>query len=285
MTNHGAVQAQRLGIYLDSLGIRLGHVFSSNLRRAYLTAEKLLECQKSHLARTVQLQCLQECNFGPLEGTNFDRKHTTKTSSYRLHSASHSHSCHVESKSSMQARASFFIDKYIRPILIFHNDSESYAIAVVSHGIFLSHLWIQLHTRFQAGRKFISPRVLNASNCFDLDYTGTWSNTGYLELDITKDHPLSDNSAKQLNELNFATSESSQCTVGPAVGSSDTKDSTLNTSTLGSSVSYPLDLYIMIQAINSQEHLKNLRKGRGGIGNIAFNPSQKKISSYFTQLG
>lgn len=78
----------------------------------------------------------------------------------------------------MAARADCFIDRYLAPSVVdtYSRHEKNLAIAVVSHGIFLSVLSTRLLARF--GKTNISSAA---------DFSGTklrWSNTGYILLDL-----------------------------------------------------------------------------------------------------
>lgn len=90
-----------------------------------------------------------------------------------------------ESDESMAARADRFIDGYLVPAVMdaycSHKNTRNLAIAVVSHGIFLSVLWTRLLARFQ------KTNVSSAA-----DFSGQrlhWSNTGYILLNLAPGVP------------------------------------------------------------------------------------------------
>lgn len=88
-----------------------------------------------------------------------------------------------ESDGSMTARADLFIDNYLVPAVMDTccRRERNSAIAVVSHGIFLSVLSTRLLARF---------RKTNVSSA--ADFSGKklhWSNTGYILLDFVPGVP------------------------------------------------------------------------------------------------
>lgn len=88
-----------------------------------------------------------------------------------------------ESDGSMAARADHFINKYLVPAVMDTccRHERNLAIAVVSHGIFLSVLSTRLLARF---------RKTNVSSA--ADFSGKkprWSNTGYISFDLAPGVP------------------------------------------------------------------------------------------------
>lgn len=121
-----------------------------------------------------QLPELQEVDFGSREGTPYRPSH----------SAALPHPPHGpnwrsrESDRSMAARADCFIDRYLAPSITdtYSQHEKNLAIAVVSHGIFLS----VLSTRFLA--RFGKTNISSAAD-FSREKL-RWSNTGYILLDL-----------------------------------------------------------------------------------------------------
>lgn len=90
----------------------------------------------------------------------------------------------VESKVAMDARMDEFIAGYLLP-LIRERAGEKEVVALVSHGIILSHLWRCLLKLFGKGTVTLAPGLsVGNGGVTPLEYLGGWSNTGYLELDI-----------------------------------------------------------------------------------------------------
>ncbi|KAL8661539.1 MAG: hypothetical protein Q9202_005484 [Teloschistes flavicans] len=196
LTVQGVLQAERLGQHLAASGNRYTNVFTSDLQRAVKTAEALLAAQpkgSNSLASTVELEPnLREQDFGFYEGKPFyARQHGSKKSGKDGHRSEHEEDPDfqdVESKESMAARTTSFIDRYLKPLLLEESAERQRAVAIVSHGILLSHLWRSILGMFGTNKSAVTlaPGVsIGNGGVTPLEYLGGWSNTGYLELDIT----------------------------------------------------------------------------------------------------
>lgn len=200
---------------------------------------------------------LREQDFGSCEGKSFSaRQRATGVESKEDYISQHRQDPEfkdVESKESMDARMDSFVMEHLVPLLTIEGSKAEVIFAIISHGIILNHLW-------KSFRKLV-PRANVAS--FPgmevrggLEYLGGWSNTGYLELDIQRvstDSPLDLTGNIQ--------------TMPP----SPDKDKPLPL----------LPLRMFVKAVNSTDHLKNLKRTRGGVGSAKFDDGQKKIDSFF----
>ncbi|KAL9576858.1 MAG: hypothetical protein Q9212_006761 [Teloschistes hypoglaucus] len=196
LTVQGVLQAERLGQHLAALRIRYTHVFASDLQRAVKTAEALLAAQpqgSDSQAVTVQRKPgLREQDFGFYEGKPFyARQYGSKKSGKDNHRSEHREDPDfkdVESKESMAARTTSFIDEYLKPLLIAESAEQQRAVAIVSHGNLLSHLWRSILGMFGTNRTTVALAAgvsIGNGGVTPLEYLGGWSNTGYLELDMT----------------------------------------------------------------------------------------------------
>ncbi|KAK1459797.1 phosphoglycerate mutase [Colletotrichum melonis] len=259
LTNHGVLQAKRLGEHLATrtaaASAPITHVFSSNLQRAHRTAmlaahtgdadtQASSSTDAGSIPSTVgvaplQLAELREKHFGTGEGQRFGAR-----SSGERHEGAEDHD-------SMRVRAERFVDEYLAPLFACvegerdeeqegaSNGTES--IIIVAHGIILGVL----------------ARVLLAAGNFGSLATGTsdqqqhfsWSNTGYLLFHI-KSMPAVD--AKESAGLRSGTQEPR----------------------------WP-HLKLEIVEVNCTEHLRGLKKTRGGIGSAKFDEKQKTLSAFF----
>ncbi|KAL8869956.1 MAG: hypothetical protein Q9174_003885 [Haloplaca sp. 1 TL-2023] len=195
LTVQGVLQAERLGQHLASLGNRFTDVFASDLQRAVKTAEALRAAQikddSEPKAAVQQVQELREQDFGFYEGKPFyaRQRDSTKTGkdSHRSEHTDDPDFQDVETKESMTARTDAFISKHLLPKLKVDGSDDQSVIAIVSHGIILSHLWRSLLGLFhrQTLQLTLGPNAsLDGGGVINLEYLGGWSNTGYLELDI-----------------------------------------------------------------------------------------------------
>ena len=269
LTNHGILQAERLGIYFAKGGLRFTHLFSSDLQRAYKTAEAIRSAQlereqQSGISklRVKQLKVLREQDFGFYEGKEFYARPSGSSKSGKdSHRAEHSNDPgfqDVESKESMAKRADIFVHEHLLPLIC---QSEEVNVAVVSHGIILNHLWRSVLKLFAQRTITIAPGVAVSSmgTSTPLEYLGGWSNTGYLELDI---QPV-------ITQADHAVSES------------DPQDDPGATRSASPDTFSPMpELRMMIKAVNSKEHLAGLKRTRG-VSSGKHDEAQKKIDGFF----
>lgn len=152
----------------------------------------------------------------------------------------------VESKEAMALRADAFLDEHLLPLM-----DENNVIAVVSHGIMLSSLWRRFLRRLTAKSVTIHPDVIAMHGQLDLERPGGWSNTGYMELEM------------------------SLVALSPKAGpSNDVSESP--------SSSHPFAAWTTtIRAVNHKAHLNNLKRTRGGVGSSRHDEKQKSIVSFF----
>lgn len=246
LTNHGVLQAERLGQYLTKRGLRFTHLFSSDLQRAHKTADALSAAQTNKPDKKLpvkQVKLLREQNFGFYEGKPFyARPSGSNKSGKEEHRAQHNQEPgfqDVEPKESLMSRADMFTHEYLLPLICKDSGSREYTVAVVSHGIILNYLWRSILKLFAQRTVALAPglSVGAAGTSTPLEYLGGWSNTGYLELDI---QPVMSSKA-------------------PAVR-----------------------LRMIIKAVNGKEHLQGLKRTRG-VGSGKHDEGQKKIESFFNK--
>ena len=282
--------------------MRIGHIFSSDLQRAFKTAEAIREAQSPAAPRITRLESLREQDFGFFEGKQFfERPREGNKSGKEAHLEMHRNEpgfVDVESKESMRIRVESFIDDHLMDCLA---SEEHQAVAVVAHGIILSSLWRAFLKRFHPADVAITPAVQTADRSFSLEYLGGWSNTGYLELEIKPKMATSD--ASSLHSRTPSTAAGSQApalqpqaprspsntfsqTSLPSKGlllARDPEISSHNAMTPveeSASLTY-LNMTLVLRAVNSKEHLKGLKKTRGGIGSLKHDSSQKTMDSFF----
>ncbi len=259
MTNHGAIQAERLGGRFAAQGIAFTKIFSSDLQRAFKTAEAIRRAQVAKSIevptsiQTTQSPLLREQDFGSYEGKPVSsRIHRTKgVGSDVGHARTQEPSTFqdVESKEAMAARTDEFLDKHLLPLITGEDPAEEIVVAVVSHGILLNVLWRSLLRRFASRSVSIAPGIGPAGQVVSLEYLGGWSNTGYLKLEISKkdDHEVS-----------------SSVDVGKESFAADNLHA----------------WQLQIKAINERGHLLDLKRTRG-VGSSRLDDEQQKIDSFF----
>ena len=83
----------------------------------------------------------------------------------------------------MDAKMDSFVIKHLVLLLPIGTSKVKAISAIVSHGIILSHLWKSCRKLFlRANIALASGIKLRGA----LEHLGSWSNTGYLELDILR---------------------------------------------------------------------------------------------------
>lgn len=260
------MQADRLGEHFARSGIRFTHIFSSDLQRAYKTAEAVRLAQGRFKEgdqddppqlEVSRLVVLREQDFGSCEGKSFSaRQRATGVESKQDYISQHRQDPgfkDVESKESMDARMDSFVMEHLVPLLSVDISKAEAIFAIVSHGIIVNYLWKSCRKLFSRANVALAPGIEVKGG---LEYLGGWSNTGYLELDIQRvatEAPL-DHSGN----------------IQPTPPSPN-KDTTLPS----------LPLRMIVKAVNKTDHLKSLKRTRGGVGSATFDEGQKKIESFF----
>jgi len=278
LTNHGVLQANRLATHLATTDVKISHIFSSDLQRAFKTAEAIRVAQSHAPMETTKLEVLREQDFGFYEGKSFiERPKEGNQSGKAAHQEVHRNDPgfkDVESKESMKARSDTFIDTHLTPLL--HAVSEEHTVAIVAHGIILSHLWRAILKRFHPSKVSVSQGIQPAGNGFGLEHLGGWSNTGYLDLEVKREAkvvpaPVEKTEPAPISEISPGTSDLPQkpSTTPPNI------PETLNPP------HQPLDMSLLVKAVNSKEHLVGLKKTRGGIGSLEHDTKQKTVDSFF----
>lgn len=278
LTIHGALQAARLGQHFAKASLRFTHIFSSDLRRAYKTAEairlariELMVDSPDCALAVIQSPLLREQDFGFYEGKRFYARSqgTNKTGkdAHREQQRGNLDFKDVESNESMALRMDTFLDQQLLPILRDESQAFEDTIAIVSHGIILSVLWKCFLRRFAPRTVSLAAGLsVGGGGVTPLEHLGGWSNTGYLELDIgPRDVPVDGQS--------FMLASSKD------VGSVEKAPENQH---LGSMTS---DIFIghkiVIRTVNGKEHLKDLKRTGGGVGSSKFDESQKSIETFF----
>jgi broad specificity phosphatase PhoE len=279
--------------------VKVSHIFSSNLQRAFKTAEAIREAQSPAPPATTKLQLLREQNFGFYEGKKFfERPRERNQSGKDAHLEAHRGDpgfVEVESKESMRIRVETFVDTHLVQLMYEVEDDKS--VAVVAHGIILSHLWRAILKRFLPFVT-IAPDVEASQASFSLEYLGGWSNTGYLDLEVKrrpdpsssalessadagKVAELSANPSGSVSEITRSQGELESSSSLPQ------KPASIPAASVDPSLMPPPpprglgELSLMVKAVNSQEHLKGLKKTRGGIGSLKHDSNQKTVDSFF----
>lgn len=268
--------------------MKIAHVFSSDLQRAVRTAEAIRDAQ-SLSPPHVKLELLREQDFGFYEMKQFIQRarDSSSKSGKEAHLEDHRNDPgfqDVESKESMRLRMDTFVDAHLAELL---DTVGREHIVIVAHGIILSHLWRVILRRFAPGNVSVTADVQAAGRGLSLEHLGGWSNTGYLDLEITRrsktiletdsaqvSSPLLPKSSKRsAAEFEDASAGIAILPQQPSVASS--------TSARAEPPATLSHLSMVVRAVNSQEHLKGLKKTRGGLGSLKHDSSQMTMDSFF----
>lgn len=243
----------------------------------------------------MQLRILVEQDFGDLEGKKWSKMQT------ELHNKPGFAA--METKEAMGRRADTFLDEHLQPLLDGPDDAPDPVVAVVSHGIFLSTLWKRLLRRLQAKSILLSPDLQKTAR-FSLEHLGGWSNTGYLDLHMTRNgverssliadaalskpdmiQPIESKPSDTIGVVDAPHTPPKEVTTGKATAagvttlavSAPSARTTLRTSCVRMARGWTT----LILAINGKDHLKSLKRTRGGVGSSRHDASQKGIESFF----
>ncbi|AEO71837.1 uncharacterized protein THITE_2124681 [Thermothielavioides terrestris NRRL 8126] len=261
LTAHGALQARRLGAHLAAaLGpAARPHVFASDLRRAAMTAQAVVDALAQAQAqaptafgdalpplRVAQLRELRERDFGGAEGRRFG--------SAGLGDAG------AESWDQMRVRAERFVRVHLVPVLEADGQRDGAAVVVVAHGLILDALLRVLLAWFGRGEAASLGRAR----------TTVWSNTGYVEAVVTVSPPAPEPGA--VSAVGIGGGDVAEGAT--AVASGD------RTPTPGPKRQRPR-ISLSVVGVNVLKHLEGLKKTRGGIGSAQFDKRQRTVDSFF----
>lgn len=210
---------------------------------------------------------LREQDFGFYEGKKFFERPVggSRRSGREAHTEVHKNTpgfVDVEPKDSMTARTDAFVDQHLLGLL--GTVEDDYTVVVVAHGIILKYLWSSILRLFPTESISIAPDVELPDAGLGFEYLGSWQNTGYLELEIKPG--MVDVPAKM------------------PIGTAETPDGASVVATAAESLLETpkiLNLVLRVKAVNSVEHLKGLKKTRGGIGSSKHDASQKTMDAFF----
>lgn len=289
LTVHGVEQARRLGEHFATNGVKFTHIFASPLTRAFKTAQAVSRAQPRLDGDTAAVEIVQapnliEQNFGYYEGKAFHARSDPKKTGREVHREQHKDEpgfVDVESKESMNKRADVFLDEHVMPLFEKASACEKHVVAIVSHGMLLSHLWRRILRRLPPKTVSINPEVTSARGSIVLEHLGGWSNTGYLELSLSQEGAavatVTESTETTLDSTSAASSVACGTTEQHASSSTDFTG-TITTTTSSRVLS---GWSLLIQGIDRKDHLVGLKRQRGGIGRTAHDDKQQKIHSFF----
>ncbi|GIZ40630.1 hypothetical protein CKM354_000395900 [Cercospora kikuchii] len=280
LTNHGVDQIKRLGEHFASNKVVFTHIFASPLSRAFKTAQAIQSAQPSSEApvEITKVQNLIEQNFGSYEKKTFQARTDAKKTGREAHRERHLNDpgfVDVESKEAMAKRADDFLDQHLLPLLAERASEQKLVVAVVSHGMLLSQLWKRLLLRLPPKSVTIAPEVTVVKGQIILQHLGGWSNTGYLELALSKaEAPKAsdDDNANAEAVVAVSTAESVEASLSP------TDTVVEQPPRLASGIAQHK---LLIVSIDRKDHLIGLKRQRGGIGRSKHDEGQQKLDGFF----
>ena len=281
------LQASRLGSYLASTNVTISRIFSSDLQRAFKTAESVRLAQPVPLAETIQSELLREKDFGSYEGRAFtERSHRDLGDSIRSGPGFQD----VESKVSMVRRMETFFESHLAEL--FEKWSDEDCVVVVSHGIVLSYLWRIILKRFPQRDVDFKPSEAALDPYSVPKYLASWSNTGYMDLEFQKNlispqdaDPGPSRLLSSVSPVDERLDPGQHAAVEPA------DPTTLN----GVMATPPVDSWVapilppqpsfhglrmIVNAVNCRDHLRDLKKTRGGLGSLEYDATQTSLDSF-----
>ena len=210
------------------------------------------------------LKMLREQDFGFYEGKPlYARSRESSKSGKDNHRSQHQDDPDfrdVESKESMDSRMNIFLREHLVPLLHNEKREKKEVVAIVSHGIILSHLWKCFLKLLLKNSVTLSPGLsVSTGRVTPLEGLGGWSNTGYLEIDVQKKWPATNNAAK-------ASKSPARSSESPSIDNGSTP--TLH------------EYKVMVKTVNGKEHLQGLKRTRG-VGSSKYDEGQKSIESFY----
>ena len=213
----------------------------------------------SALVETVLLPSLREQDFGSSECQPWNSRASLQPNGRAWPVAGDPGFVAKETYESMAVRTNAFLDASLLPLLDLEREA-SQTVAIVSHGITLSVLWRNLLRRFSPQSVSLGPGLGNSPDLQRIEHLPAWSNTAYLELEITPLLGSVEASPSIASRLECDTNEVSQAE------------------------STPLQRWGMtVRTINGRDHLKDLKRTRGGVGSSRHDERQRKIEGFFTR--
>lgn len=260
LTNHGLTQTQKLGQRIAKEAHDVKAIFASDLKRAKITAEAIRDEQvlgarkdQAQPLDVTLLPILREQDFGSQELQPWTFKQSAQDNDKILLDTEKADYREKETYESMKSRCNAFLDGHLLSSIHKHLDGNS-TIVVVSHGLILSALWNQLLLRFSRKTVTIGPQVMTTAGFRPLEHLPSWSNTGYLELEIGLLAHLSTTSIMYLQEPSAGTAKEA-----------------------------PSRWRMTVLKMNCTEHLKNLKRTRGGVGSATHDSNQRRLEGFFAK--
>lgn len=205
-----------------------------------------------------------------------------------------------ETKEAMMRRIDEFLNDHLLPIFNGQGIHENPVIAIVSHGRILSVMWKRLLVYLPSKSVSFSREAQVNMPGYSLEHLGGWGNTGYLELflqhrlpeDSTAnplpDPPATSASAPAEDVEGQAKPDAALEDGPPTVPEEPCEEATTS---LAGGLSMPsvagrqnpdFDGWVTtIETVNGRDHLRGLKRTRGGVGSARHDTSQRSIDSFF----
>lgn len=311
----------RLGAHLSGSGVLFTRIFSSDLRRAVKTANLIDDAQLADVdsddpsrRRRWSLPVLREKDFGSLEGVSWVQRSSPSPSkpaggrTRREVTKADPDFVPPESAESVNLRTDSFLADHIWPLVVSERAGPTeHVVAVVSHGITLSHLWQRL-VRLMPAASLALSAALRGEGMVGVPDRISWINTGYLEIFLQKKdvtapttttapHLVDSAGGRAFLEADSGTRESRPAPPKEDLAvaiASDVKpaseveigDPTRRPAGGGTESLPPMPMKLhgctaTIIAVNSIEHLRGLKRTRGGVGSSVHSESQKSLETFF----
>ncbi|KLO15967.1 phosphoglycerate mutase-like protein [Schizopora paradoxa] len=250
LSNHGMNQAEACGAYFATTGTRFTHIYASPLKRAFSTAQAILDAQPEPKPELTVSLDVREQHFGVAEGKpwsyrvsevdkDLPRDQLYERGVFPILYNREDGFPGGESLNDLQVRAERAIKDIVLPYV--KDGQEDIHIAIVSHGLCISEL--------------VSALVrLDHFKTSNSDWTGLL-NTAWTR--VTLDTAASSSPLKILSRITQIYKQ--------AKGDS------------GSNI----PLKVRVTHVNEHSHLQNIKRQGGGIGSSAHDPAQKDIRAFF----
>jgi len=277
LTNHGVLQAQQLGAFLKETRPPVNTIFSSTLQRARRTAEAIITAQEDgstekHI-RFTQSDLIKEKDFGIYEG----KKYADVPKDVQDQ--------HVETAASLNERCDIFLSEYLIPAIKSKMSRDDNSLIVVAHGTLLSYLWRRLILRLSRKSITLTDEVQTAFGQVVLESLGSWGNTAFLELELTlrKGDSVVKADVNAIPDNNRDEIDDTAKKDAPDVPAEDDVNKAESTPVdENSNVKQDLaDVCVLIRNINCQDHLRGVKRARGGIGSAAYDDRQQSLDGFF----
>jgi probable phosphoglycerate mutase len=219
------------------------------LARAALTADTI-HGEQSPSVPLIAVPELREQDFGLFEGVSVGAFSGRAEDPRKMS---------VEKSEEMAVRARVFVQEYLVPLTGLGDGAKAPVVAVVSHGCMLRVLWREVLEHFRPAGVRCEQQMLMDSQSIDFMRLGHWSNTGFLEVSFEKaESPvlLGEKVGKRREDSNVHPVENIVSPTAPRWTAA-------------------------IHGINVTDHLKTLKRTRGGIGSSQYDSRQRTLDKFF----